>query len=74
MTSQASFGTFADVEARPPTRRTAATERPAPDLSGRDRCHRQLVSSGNGAVSPRPATVELHGARSRRHQTEARNR
>ena len=35
----------------------------------RDRCHPQVVSSGNGAVSPVPTTVETHGTRSQRHQT-----
>jgi len=40
----------------------------------RDRCHPQVVSSGNGAVSPVPTTVETHGTRSQRHQTKARNR
>ena len=38
-------------------------------LPCRDRCHLQVVSSGNGAVSPLPTTVETHGTRSRRHQT-----
>jgi hypothetical protein len=29
--------------------------------AGRDRCHLQVVSSGNGAASPAPTTVETHG-------------
>ena len=35
----------------------------------RDRCHPQVVSSGNGAVTHVPTTVETHGTRSQRHQT-----
>jgi len=31
-----------------------------PPRQGRDRCHLQLVSSGNGAVSPLPTTVERY--------------